>query len=118
MRNLQLYFKVIYESMDASQTFVEGLDYDTFVVDDKTNSAVVYKLEIIGEAVKHIPDTIQQKYSVIPWQQMIEMSDRFIHNYYDIDYTLVWDTVKDLIPTLQPIIAQIFEDMENEIDKA
>ena len=118
MRNLQLYFKVIYESMDATQTFVEGLDYDTFVVDDKTNSAVVYKLEKIGEAVKHIPDTIQQQYSVIPWQQMTEMSDRFIHNYYDIDYRLVWNTVKDLIPQMQPIIAQILEDMENEIDNA
>lgn len=114
MRNLQLYLNTIYESMDATQTFIEGTDCEAFVVDDKTNSAVVYKLEAIGEAVKHIPDTIQEKYSEIPWQKMIEMSDRFIHNYYDIDNTLVWNTVKDLIPQLQPIIAQILIDMEND----
>lgn len=102
MRNLQLYFKVIYAAMDAAQIFIEGTDYESFVVDDKTNSAVVYKLEIIGEVFMHIPDTIQQDYLVIPWQQMTEMSDRLMHNYYDIDYRIVWDTVKDMIPLLQP----------------
>ena len=114
MRNLQLYYKVIYESMEAAQTFIDGTDFEEFVADDKTNSAVVYKLERIGEAVRHIPDTIQQRYTIIPWQQMTEMSDRFIYNYYDIDYTLVWNTVKDLIPQLQPIIAQLLEETEKE----
>ena len=112
MRNNLLYLKNIYEAMDATQAFVTGMDFNTFVVDDKTNSAVIRKLEIIGKSMKNVPDAIQEKYTEVPWLQIAEMSDCLVYRYYDIDYTLVWDTVKDLIPPLQPIIMQILEDME------
>ena len=114
MRKYQFYLKDIYEAIGAIQVFVEEMDFSMFVTDDKTSSAVIYKLEIIGESAKNIPDTIQEMYPQVPWRQMIEMGDRFIHTYFDIDYAAVWETIKDMIPPLQPIIAQILEDMEEE----
>ena len=54
MRNYQFYLKDIYEAMSAAQTFVKGIDFNAFVVDDKTTSAVIWKLEIIGEVAKNI----------------------------------------------------------------
>lgn len=114
MKNYQLYFKDICEAMSAVQGFVKEMDFSAFAADDKTSSAVVYKLEIIGESAKNIPDTIQELYPQVPWRQMIEMRDQFIHTYFDIDYAAVWKTIKDMIPPLQPIIAQILEDMEKE----
>ncbi len=115
MKNYRFYLKDIYEAMSAVQGFVKGMDFSAFIVDDKTTSAVIYKLEIIGESTKNIPNTIQEVYPQVPWRQMIEMSDWLIHNYFDIDYLTVWNTVKDMIPPLQPIIAQILEDMDKEI---
>lgn len=73
MRKYRFYLKDIYEAMSAVQAFVKGMDFSAFVVDDKTSSAVIYKLEIIGESAKNIPDTIQELYPQVPWQQMIEM---------------------------------------------
>ena len=61
MRNHRLYLKDIFEAIDAAQGFVEGMNFDAFVTDDKTASAVVRKLEIIGEAAKNVPETIRRE---------------------------------------------------------
>ena len=62
MKNYRLYIKAIFEAMNTVQTFIEGMDFDTLVADDKTASAVVRKLEIIGEATKNVPEEIRKKY--------------------------------------------------------
>ena len=100
--------------MGAVQAFVEGMGFDAFIADDKTASAVVQKLEIIGEAAKNVPEEIRQKYPQVPWRQMAGMRDRIIHAYFAVDYAVVWDTLKVDIPSLQPIIERILKDMEDE----
>jgi uncharacterized protein with HEPN domain len=61
----------------------------TFQTDDKTSSAVVRRLEIIGEAAKHIPEQLPKKHPEVPWREMAGMRDRLIHFYFGIDYRLV-----------------------------
>lgn len=114
MRNHRLYLKDIFEAIVAVQSFIEGMDFNVFVEDDKTTSAVVRKLQIIGEAAKNVPETIRQNYPQVPWQQMARMRDRIIHAYFTVDYVIIWDTLKINIPSLQPIIQQILKDLEEE----
>ena len=114
MRDYRLYLKDILAAMLDAQEFVEGMNFDAFAADDKTASAVVRKLEIVGEATKNVPETIRQKYPQVPWRQMAGMRDRLIHGYYDVNYSVVWEVVTKLIPPLQPIIQQILEVMEEE----
>ena len=114
MRDYRLYLKDIFTAMVDAQGFVEGMDFEAFAADDKTTSAVVRKLEIVGEATKNVPEAIRQKYSQVPWRQMAGMRARIIHAYFDINYTIVWEVVTELIPPLQPIIQQILEDIEAE----
>lgn len=114
MTNSLLYLKNISEAMDAAQAFVSGMGFDAFVADDKTASAVLQKLKIVGEATKKVPETIRQEYPQVPWRDMAGMSDQIIHAYFAVDYVVVWDTLKVDIPPLQPIIKQILEDMEKE----
>lgn len=114
MTNYRLYLKNISEATGAAQAFVAGMGFDAFVADDKTASAVLQKLKIVGEAAKNVPKTIRQRYPQVPWQQMAGMRDRLIHGYYDANYTVVWEVVTELIPPLQPIIKQILEDIEKE----
>lgn len=67
MRNAKLFLTDIMQAIDAIEGFVQGLDRDQFEQDDKTVSAVIRKLEIVGEAAKVIPEEIREKYSEIPW---------------------------------------------------
>ena len=65
-RDIKLYVKDILDAVIAIERFVEGMDFEQFKEDDKTSSAVIRKFEIIGEAARHIPEEIRQKYSDIP----------------------------------------------------
>jgi uncharacterized protein with HEPN domain len=111
MRDFKLYLKDILEAMDAIEKFVESLDLDKFKLDDKTSSAVVRKFEIIGEAVKNVPEDIRQKYSQVPWKEMAGMRDKLIHFYFGIDYSLVWQATKNRIPQIKPVIRQILDEL-------
>ena len=115
MRDDRLYLKDIFAAMVATQEFIEGIDFETFASDDKTASAVLRKLEIIGEATKNVPEEIRREYPQVPWRQMAGMRDRLIHSYFEVDYLLVWETVKSQIPLLQPVIVQILRHLEEGI---
>ncbi len=81
MRNYKLYLKDIMAAMDSIETFVAGMDLETFQADDKTASAVMRKFEIIGEASRQIPEEMRQAYPQVPWKEMAGMRDRLIHFY-------------------------------------
>jgi len=107
MRDYRLYVKDILDSAEAIEKFVEGMDFEKFKADDKTTSAVIRKFEIIGEAAKHVPEPIRNKYSIVPWKEMAGMRDKLIHFYMGVKYELVWQTIKDVIPQIKPVLRQI-----------
>ena len=98
MRDYSLYLKDILAAIESIEGFIARMDLDTFQDDDKTNSAVMRKLEIIGEAVKQIPDEIRQEYAQIPWKEMDGMRDKLIHFYFGVDYHLFWKTITERLP--------------------
>ena len=75
MRDYRLYLKDILAAMTDAQGFVDGMDFEAFAADDKTASAVVRELEIVGEATKNVSETIRQAYPQVPWRQMAGMRD-------------------------------------------
>ena len=95
---VHLYIKDILQSIHQIESFVEGLQYEEFRKDDKTASAVIRKLEIIGEAAKQIPTRIRQTHPELPWTEMARMRDKLIHSYFGVDHEIVWKVVKERLP--------------------
>ncbi len=86
---------------------VQGLEKETFLHDETLKRAFVRSLEIVGEAVKQLPNDLQQRYSHLEWRAMAGMRDRLIHGYFGVDYDIVWDVVISNIPALQREVEHI-----------
>jgi uncharacterized protein with HEPN domain len=78
----------------------QDLIYEDFLKDETLKRAIVRSLEIIGEATKKIPADVKVKWNTIQWKNMAGMRDRLIHDYMGINYTIVWDVVKNKIPVI------------------
>ena len=85
----------------------QGLEQATFLRDETLKRAFVRSLEIIGEAVKQLPEDVKQRYSHLEWRAMAGMRDRLIHGYFGVDYDIVWDAVRNKIPALQREVEHI-----------
>lgn len=79
MRDYRLYLQDILAAIERIEEFMQDMDLEAFKADDKTVSAVIRKLEIIGEAAKGIPAEIRSSYLRIPWREMSGMCDKLIH---------------------------------------
>ena len=113
-RNYSLYIDDILRSIEKIERFVEGYDFESFREDDKTVSACVREIEVIGEAAKQIPEEITKQYLNIPWSLMAKMRDKMIHWYFEIDEEIVWKVIIEQFPTLKIDI----EKMKNDIFKS
>lgn len=87
----------------------DELSKNDFIQNETLKRAVVRSLEIIGEATKKIPANVKIKWSTIQWKNMAGMRDRLIHDYMGINYSIVWDVMKNKIPELYKQIIGVLE---------
>jgi len=113
-RDYKLFVKDILESIDKIESFVGGMSFEEFMKDEKTKSAVVREIEVIGEATKNIPEEIRKRYKDLPWKDMARMRDKIIHSYFGIYYETVWKVIKERLPQIKPLIEKIFNEWENK----
>ena len=100
-RIYQDYVEDILDSIEKVSLFVDGMTYEQFVNDDKTSYAVIRALEFIGEATKHIPESIRTNYPLVPWREMAGIRDKLIHEYFGVNH----------LPNPEPAIRSVSEDL-------
>jgi uncharacterized protein with HEPN domain len=95
------YIHHILDEIDYILTQMEDSEYESFVRDPTMKRAFVRSLEIIGEASKKISDDVKALQPDIEWRKVSGMRDRLIHNYFGVDYTIVWDVGKNKLKDLR-----------------
>jgi uncharacterized protein with HEPN domain len=105
MNRDEFYRKHILESIDKINKFIIGVNYDKFEEDDLIRSAVIRELEIIGEAAGRFSNEFKEKYKQINWSEIVGMRNKLIHDYFDVDYSIIWKTIIDDLPKLEKDLA-------------
>lgn len=106
-REANLYLQDIQESISRIESYTDDLKFDDFRKDFKTIDAVVRNLSILGEAVKNIPEEVKLAYPNVPWQEIMGMRNKVIHEYFGVDDEILWKTIKEDLPPLKKQIEEI-----------
>lgn len=93
--------------MQRISEYIKGFSFSRFKEDNKTVDAVIRNFEIIGEASKNISDKIKKRYPEIPWHEMYYLRNRVMHEYFGIDYEIIWDISRNYLPENKVLIDQI-----------
>ena len=112
-RNYKLRIQDILDCISMIESYVKGKSEDDFYEDFQLQDSVMRRLEIIGEATKHVPTAIREKYSEIPWKKMAGLRDVAIHNYADIVSERIWSTVIKVLPETKKQIVKVKKDLES-----
>jgi uncharacterized protein with HEPN domain len=116
-RHYSLFFEDTIDAMNKIESYIKDLDYNSFCQNNMIIDAVVRNLEIIGEAIKNIPENIITNYPEIPWKRMIGLRNIVIHAYFGIDLENIWKIITENIPEVKPEIIQILNNLKNEENK-
>jgi len=98
---------ILDECLYVSSVITEDMDIDTFLADETLKRAVTRSLSIIGEATKKIPGDVKYNWKTISWREMAGMRDRLVHDYMGVNYYIVWDVAKNLLPELSTQIQEV-----------
>ncbi|MFH1776171.1 MAG: DUF86 domain-containing protein [Candidatus Omnitrophota bacterium] len=99
----------IFKSSEKIMFITKNRSFDKFVQDWVVVDATIRNLEIIGEAVKHLPVKIKKKYGDIEWKKIAGLRDILIHEYFGINCNILWDIVKNKVPELKKHIKVILQ---------
>jgi len=113
-RKASLYIEDILDAITKIHEFTINMSFKEFIDDDKTASAVIRKIEIIGEASKQVPKEIIERFSEIPWSSMAKMRDKIIHFYHGVDYEIIWEVINKDLPNLKPKLENIYLTLKDE----
>ena len=106
-RGVRLFIEDILESIKLIEKYMGNISKENLGNNQELKDSIVRRLEIIGEAVKNIPDNFRSKYPEIPWKKIVGLRDIIIHTYFNIDLDITWDIIKKDLPDLKKKISKI-----------
>ena len=100
-KDYKVFLEDILEAVRKVRDYTDGLSLEAFAADTKTFDAVIRNLEIIGEAVKQIPEDIRSRRPEVEWKRIARLRDILIHQSFGVDVQIVWDIVQNKLAPLE-----------------
>lgn len=106
------YLRDIQDAIHRILAYTEHLSYDEFLEDGKTQDAVIRNVQVIGEAVKKLSGSLRKAHLHMPWKAMAGMRDRVVHEYFGVNYDIVWTVARQELPQVLPQIESLLAQLE------
>ncbi len=102
-------------SMDRIAEYIQDYDFIKFKRDYKTVDAVIRNFEVIGEAAKNLPKGFKDKNSNVPWDEMYLLRNKISHEYFGIDYEIIWDVASNYLPENKIQIEELIKKEKHQV---
>ncbi len=106
-RNWQNRVRDVLAAIAEIREFTNEITFDEFQNDRKTIKAVLYNLAIIGEAVRSIPSEWESSHPEIPWNDVRGMRNIVIHEYFQVNLSIIWQTIQEDLVSLEDSLRQL-----------
>ena len=100
-RQDSLWIDDIKEAVARVEEYTVGISYAVFLQDKKTQDAVVRNIAIMGEAAKRISAEFKRKHKDVDWKAIVGTRDKVVHEYFGVNWSILWDVVKNKLPQLK-----------------
>jgi len=107
MRPEILYLTDILQAVDAIERFSSGVNLEALLEDEMRQAAILQKLIIIGEAAARLSDEFHQRHDNIPWGDIVGFRNIAVHEYFSVDWQIVWTTATQDVPALRTKITEL-----------
>jgi uncharacterized protein with HEPN domain len=97
----------VLDAIKCIEGYLRGVDKDAFEENRMMQDAIMHQIEIIGEASNRISDEFQDKYPDLPWMQMRAIRNKIVHDYREVNLSVIWDTAKNNLPSLKKQIKKL-----------
>ena len=104
-------------AINQIEEFTKELNFEQFVANKLCLYAVVYHIQIIGEATYKLTKEYRAKHSNMPWKMMEGMRHVLVHDYYNIKPQIVWGVVKKDIPSIKPLLQHLLNESQNQTEE-
>ena len=115
-RSPELLIDDILSAAEKIRRYTTGLTFEEFTLDEKTTDAVARNFEIIGEAANRLPSEFRTQHQTIDWDRIRGFRNRIVHDYFGIDYAIVWRIIEQFLPDLIESLNQISLELRRECD--
>ncbi len=102
----------ILDAIQEIESYLVEADFNSFIENSMMKFACIKQMEIIGEASNHISEDIKSNFSSIEWGQIVGMRNVFVHEYFGVDSSIVWEILKGDIPELKEKILEILKSLD------